>query len=495
MYGTSTSSSPDALIDQVRAAAGAEDLVRVVAILWTWLEQHLTDLGSLQAKPTAIRAVALKSSFAEVDDGECEKLRERPLAGAAELLARIGNHLQPQGGVTVAQRTTGFDECPVVVVWKAPALAKRAGGGDGPPAKIEHPSLLALAPRLAVCPLDVLELGLKVHRPDGEAWKLAMATLERGLMGEAPSLAVHLDTLGAHGMSGWIEIGEPHVGYFCAERIDKDDELRCIEAAREAVVRASGGPAILIMPELAATPPVVKGIKDALRSRMDSGRVAPAITVVGLYHESVDGPGDVDPALVGDSSLATRVNEAVALGPDGTELWRHRKLTFAQGSAVEDDPVHEDVRPGRTVTIVPTLIGMVTVLICLDAFAPYARKRLEVSGADVLLVPSLSPRVLRHRTSLGHLVQALWGIAFVCNRAPLIAVGADPEVEARSAGGEDSEACEVPDIGEDPEVRIWNADYNRSFWAIQRKRVTVPQRHEPHEHPSFVFRLAEHTQV
>jgi predicted amidohydrolase len=537
---TDTPSSADALIDQVRAAAEDDDQSRIVAILWTWLELHLLDLIEHQKKPPAIRTDATKGSFSGMNESEYEKLRGSPVLSAADLLARISFFMKGTNnrGFRIIQPSRGFDDSPVIVVWKTPALADMAArmetvspaeagdpGEATPPQKndcrwgeshedevgesqsqesqseesddegefatsMEHPTLAALAPRLVVCPLEVNQIRLRAHHPESEMWDFAMNMLEHGLGREGlPSLTVHLDPLGTFGMSGWTEQQEPHIGWFDAKLIDKDDEARCTQAACQAVAEAAAGPSILVMPELAATPSVVQRIKETLKSRQSSGKQVPMLTVVGLYHELADEPGDATPVLVGDASLAGHVNEAVVLGPDGVELWRHRKLTCAQDRDKKLEPVVEDVRPGRTVTIVNTALGVAMVAICLDVIAERVRARIVLSGADLLLVPSLSPSVKRHRRSLEHLVHVLGAIAFVCNRGPLL-----------------NKACAVPDVPSEADIppeassgetdpsheHLWNAHNSRSFWAIQKKEIIVPPLCKPGEHPSFVFCLNDH---
>ena len=78
----------------------------------------------------------------------------------------------------------------------------------------------------------------------------------------------------------------------------------------------------------------------------------------------------------------------------------------------------EDIVLGSKLQVAPTPLGVLTLLICLDSFVPHVRERVLASPAEVLLIPSLSPTVRRHRTSVEHLAEALWAIAFVCNRAP-----------------------------------------------------------------------------
>ena len=107
-------------------------------------------------------------------------------------------------------------------------------------------------------------------------------------------------------------------------------------------------------------------------------------------------------------------------------------------------------------------------MICLDAFHQKVRDRIEHSPAEVLLVPSLSPSVHRHRDSLQQLVQVLWGVAFVCNRSPY---------------GKSSP--------HNPEqVSVWNDKGNRSFWVLQRANLPRPRAKAKGAYPSFVFRLA-----
>jgi hypothetical protein len=179
---------------------------------------------------------------------------------------------------------------------------------------------------------------------------------------------------------------------------------------------------------------------------------------VGLYHLTPDDEPDTDASLLGDAKLAERVNEAVVLGPDGTELWRQRKLSRAEGPRPGSDERYlEHIRLGKELKVIQTPIGIVSVVICLDVFADHLARRLASSPIDVLLIPSLSPKVERHRWALQRLVQTLWGIGFVCNRTP----------DGR-----------------------WNGYEHRSFWAVHREAYHVPDELAETSHPSFVFKLA-----
>lgn len=480
--------SVDALIEQLTAACDDRgtvvDCTRLLAILWTWLELHMAEFGSLRISAGEIRVRAKTRRLGAVHElqlaaAELQEIRDAPLLAAAELLARVADAIAPGRGTPTADQAYGFDGVAVVTVWKAPDLAIRLGRRHdaSPPASMEHPTLEALAPRLAVCRRVVANITLDVKRPKGRH-ATAMAL---GLASGAPDtdlFAVHLDPLEHHGMSGWHPEPGGHVGWFDPGCIDRGDEARARKAAKLAVVEASGSASVLVMPELAATPRVLATIKKTLRRQ---GK-APVLTVVGLYH-GIAQASDLDAVLVGSADPATRVNEAVVLNHKGVELWRHRKLSKAQaevdtpaagqdGRDGEPELVIEDVVPGRSLTIVPTSIGVVCVVICLDSFKQSSRARLAASGADLVLVPSLSPSVTRHRTSLQHLVQGLWGAAFVCNR------------EFPGDGLDGATPAQL--------TELWNGPRARSFWAMQRGTAVTPDAWAPpRRHPSFVCRTSD----
>ncbi|HEX4116435.1 MAG TPA: hypothetical protein VHY18_11245 [Solirubrobacteraceae bacterium] len=459
MQGRTAHESANALADQLQQATRLTD---AVAILWTWLEEQLDELGSLQLNMPAVCAAARKRPFVKLDTAEIERLRHEPLVGAAELLTRIARYMRKMSkGAATAGHANGFDGIDVVVVWKRPDLAKFVGGGKEAPAAMEQPALETIAPCLAVCPREIEKIELDVLRPSGTEWKAVNLLLAAGI-GEPPTLSVHLDPLQHHGLTGWTQVGNPPVGWFDDAKIDKADEENCVEAVREAVAHACGPPALLVMPELAATQKVREALSDALSDAIEKRRKPPVLSVIGLYHTPAPN-GAVAPALRGATAQASHVNEAIVLGPRGNELWRQQKLSKAYGKSSSSSAasVPEDIVVGRKLTIVPTLVGVITVAICLDSFQARSRERLAHSGADVILVPSLSPSVLRHRTSLGHLVQVLWAAAFVTNR------GLPNGRRERS---------------------LWNGHSARSFWAFQRRSVTVPPAWKRPDHPSFVFR-------
>ncbi len=428
-------------------------MTSVIALLWTWLERHILDLGSLHEKPSIIQRRALDAPpFRGMDEDLLGWVTASPLRNAAELLARISCRYG-DADTSLADTTIGIDGEPVVVAWRRSELVRRMSGSEYPPSADEHPSLTTLAPALSVCPVDHAEIELHMVRPHGTEWELAQQKLEAGLIDVAPTLEIHLDTLGEAGLSKWWIDPEMDVGALREEEVLPDQRIAALDAVRSAV-RAAAGPArMLLLPELAAVDEVVGAIGEELRAL---GNNAPALTVVGRYHRR-----DEDQAE--HPERARYFNEAVVLGPMGGVIWSHRKLSSAAGTVPTDDgprEIVEDTQLGRSLDVVSSPLGNLAVAICLDTFAGPSRDRLARSPANILLVPSLSPKVLRHRSSLGHLVQALFGIAFVCNRA-----------------------SERP-----PDGSNWNEPKNRSFWAIQRQQITEPATSEG-SRPSFVFRL------
>jgi predicted amidohydrolase len=443
------------LVEELRNTSG--DTTRVVAVLWTWLERNQIRLGSLRDKPPAIAEAALHSPrFEGLTDTTLEWVAEAPVRNGAELLARINLRFRDPPEFDI-EFSRGVEDSEVIVAWRVSELVRRISRDGLPPAAREYPSPYALAPSLVVCPRTVNDVQLRVVEPDDSPWTETLRRLNLALVYEdSSSFCVHLDTLGDHGVPPPVAVEEErHAG-----RLDPSalkDEGRCVEAAKLAVSKAAGPASVLVMPELAATPQVVEAIRTQLQETDD----APLLSIVGLYHAIPDDEPEPDA-----SEMAQYVNEAVVLGPDGTELWRHRKLTCASAhtkGAKKEEPesmVYEDIKVGEELVVVPTPLGALAVVICLDAIAEHARVRIAKSPANVLLVPSLSPTVFRHRASLHHLVQALWGVAFVCNRS-------------FETGG-------------------WNDESSRSFWAIQRTPLVPPDEKEPSEHPSFIFELKKH---
>jgi hypothetical protein len=164
-------SSDNALVTQV---AEAGNLTDVIAVLWTWLETRRSILGSLGVSEAALRVSAADgpkfTGIVTADD--LDALRASPVTAAAELLVRISNRAEAQHLASWAWPATGYDGAEVVVLWKRADLAIKAAGGPkaslknaSPPSAMEHPSLEALVPRLAVRSVECAGLRLVVDQP------------------------------------------------------------------------------------------------------------------------------------------------------------------------------------------------------------------------------------------------------------------------------------------------------------------------------------------
>jgi Carbon-nitrogen hydrolase len=167
---------------------------------------------------------------------------------------------------------------------------------------------------------------------------------------------------------------------------------RALDEARDQKVT------VLIFPELSVPPALMARIQSVLAARGRHGH--PMLTLCGLCHVRQGNGLDV--------------NEAVLLGPDGTELHRHRKLTaFTAG---DEYACGERVLTGETVTVIYSAFGNLATLICLDLFHPVVRPAIERSQANVLMVPSLSPKTSAHLTAGGVFAAHQLASTFVCNR-------------------------------------------------------------------------------
>jgi predicted amidohydrolase len=438
----------------IAALQAAGSKVAVVAVLWTWLEENLPELGGYRQKsPEIVEAAERRGTYSGITDVDWVPFEQDPAMAAAELLAWIEQSIDPAWPLMVAAKSFGGEE--VLVTLRANEFVEKASGVEEPPTAHEHPSLTTLAPSIVVSPIKVKGAWLKGELAEGHVWEATLKPLRTQLTKSKPKIQVHLDTLGSPGLSNWVQRkGKGRRGHF--GKIREPDRLACVEAACEAVRRAAvrGTATILVLPELGVDETALEAIKDELR-RLEDGR--PCLTVVGIRHQRAKRK----------PMRAGWVNEAVVLAPNGAELWRHRKLKAAGSTkpAGGYDEYLEDILVGDTLRVFQTPIGNLAVSICLDCFGEGSRERLSESPASVILVPSLSKSATPHRTSLNQLVNKLYAIAFVCNRSPFVKEGAGH----------------------------WNGEEGRSFWALPvRGSITPPAKADPeNDHPSFVFDLSD----
>ncbi len=173
------------------------------------------------------------------------------------------------------------------------------------------------------------------------------------------------------------------------------EALRALDCAAEK--RAT----LLLMPELAISERTESAIRETLRSHGRDG--FPILTLFGRTHRKAEG-GDAD------------LNEAVLLGPDGTPLHIHRKLTSFTDVDDAKGPWGERNLKGETLSVLESALGNLIPLICLDVFQAQTKRLVALSHGNVLLVPSLSPKTGPHMGAATDLQATLLASTFVCNR-------------------------------------------------------------------------------
>ena len=176
----------------------------------------------------------------------------------------------------------------------------------------------------------------------------------------------------------------------------RSEVRRAIQTARELSVT------LLVFPELAIPADTDQEIRSILAGHGSPGH--PILTLFGRCHRR---------NAAGDSDL----NDAVLLGPDGSELHRHQKLTAFTGFS-RDRKSHygERLEVGVVVSVLECALGNLTPLICLDLIhTPYAPV-LRRSHANLFPVPSLSPETVPHRTAAKQLQVTNQASTFVSNR-------------------------------------------------------------------------------
>jgi hypothetical protein len=157
---------------------------------------------------------------------------------------------------------------------------------------------------------------------------------------------------------------------------------------------------LLIFPELSITPSTEIEIRRSLAARgMDKH---PILTLFGCSHHR--------------NSRGLDINEAVLLGPDGSELHRHCKLApFNDYADGEDHPCGENLETGQIVTVLECSFGNLTPLICIDLFNSEIKDVLSLSHGNLFVVPSLSPKTSAHQNAANDLQPRTLASTFVCN--------------------------------------------------------------------------------
>jgi hypothetical protein len=448
-----------------------------VAVLWTWLVPRMAALDDRAEKVSWIRERGLEDPVALPDlRGSLEALRhsDDQLADAACALVALERWIAQEGRPDTihSEPVAGVDgELYYVTSWSswlAEAFWEHtARHRSEPPATAYAPSIHILAPRLLVVPAVVDGISLEAVEPiaDAHAWRSlqrvrhrfeAIVACKPEAREQPPRFVVHLAALGPNPLDGLKPDARRRVFAYTDPRPGAPTNAEIEASVTKAVeAAAAAGASILLFPELA----IPIGCLQTLKEVLAATEHGPALTVAGLRHDDVVLRGEA--ALDDAGTVLSRwANEAIVLGDDGHELFRHRKLT-AYAFDYEGVRLQEDTRLGSQLPILRSAVGNIAVLTCLDSFGLTA-DRLRQSYASLVLVPSLSGSVAPHRVALADAVRLLWGAAFVCNRAPT----------PRDSAG-------------------WLLERVRSFWSIALMNDCRPARQLDTTQPTFVFDLLD----
>lgn len=148
--------------------------------------------------------------------------------------------------------------------------------------------------------------------------------------------------------------------------------------------------AILVLPELRMPPPLLDVAREFLRRQTLTGERGLLMVAAGSWHVEVDG---------------RFYNRCVVLSHFGEELWWHDKLrefvvTEAKVAAAPDlfgrigigsGGGSEAIQRGLAIEFYDSVIGRVAAAICIGFFSPEVEPLLQASGANVFLVPKMTP--------------------------------------------------------------------------------------------------------
>lgn len=409
-------------------------LAHCLVLLWTHYEPQLSDvengLRAANIQPLAIRRLA-----GNLDADQCgARLRgllgddadfdEFALAWLKSLDRWLHQNLKPTA--LAGTVLTGVDGKPHRIYPRNNFIADTYEDRDELPTWVAQQghSMAAYAPHVVIEPADKLigKFRLELRRCDRSAWsRLQQLRDGQSLRVMMWPLAVRID------YPDLDKLRQTPPPEFVSLRDPRNEEVLGIEVEQALQEAARLETTVLIFPELAIPPRVIRRVRAFLARQKGHGH--PILTVMGLCHACPRKRG-------------ADVNEAVVLGPNGTELYRHRKLApFAVG---QQYPCGERLQTGSTLTVLESPIGNLVTLICLDFFHSEVLPLVNSSLANVMLVPSLSPTTSAHQHSAATLGASRLASTFVCNRW-VVDKGKDATSFYRVPRKIDGQVCHIPD--------------------------------------------------
>lgn len=191
------------------------------------------------------------------------------------------------------------------------------------------------------------------------------------------------------------------------------------------------GISILVLPELRVPPVLLDAIRRLLREQpydeLESGRGL-LLVVAGSWHHEEDGRCS---------------NRCVVLDSAGDTVWVHDKLAEFNITPenVKESPILKDqlgindhggveaITVGRTLEFCDTPLGRLCVTICVGFFHQPLEQVLISSGANIFLVPAMTPKTERLKDRAHALVGSQHAATFVANCGAVASRGGTKPIE------------------------------------------------------------------
>ena len=165
----------------------------------------------------------------------------------------------------------------------------------------------------------------------------------------------------------------------------------------------AAGATFLVLPELRMPPALLQVAKNFLRTQEITEKRGLLLVVAGSWHIE---------------SNERLYNRCEVLNHYGEPLWAHDKLReyviepkdvstapeLCRAIGVGQDGGREDIERGDTLQFYDSIVGRIAISICVGFFSPEVKPLLEASGADIFLVPAMTPSMLRLEDRANELV-------------------------------------------------------------------------------------------
>lgn len=337
----------------------------------------------------------------------------RILLGALALLTALARYIGEARGRELSLYSDPFVDSDGKPYWLALDGPGPFGGqlANPPHTKIQfHSTLREFSDPLLVTPASIGEWTLKRIGLDQNLENYCAQRMQSGQFRIAVSPLSYQAEI--HGQSRQRQ--SPHQAY--AFHLTSIEPLEKQLASLQNVLDCASdeGASILVLPELRMPPPLLQATKEFLRRQTLSLERGLLLVAAGSWH-----------ITVGEN----RYNRCVILNHFGVDLWNHDKLReyivpaetiqdsphFFRSIGIEAGEAKEAIHRGRTLEFYDSIIGRVAVAICAGFFSPEIEPLLQSSGANIILVPAMTPSITALEARAKALVYTQRAATFVAN--------------------------------------------------------------------------------